>query len=208
MSRVAVVTGAARGIGAATVLQLVQQGWRVVAIDRCSDDPRLPYPMGTSAELESVAEACEAHAGPGAVLTIAGDTCNAGEMDAALAAAEGTFGRVDAVLAVAGVIAGGVTLWEQPQAELDAVLDVNLYGVMTLARAGVPVLLRQPLPRSGRFIAVSSAAATRGLPMLAAYCAAKAGVLGLVRGLATELRGSGVTANAFSPGSTNTPILM
>jgi NAD(P)-dependent dehydrogenase (short-subunit alcohol dehydrogenase family) len=56
-------------------------------------------------------------------------------------------------------------------------------------------------------VAVASAAATRGLPMLAAYCAAKAGVTGLVRGLAAELRASGVTANAISPGSTATPIL-
>jgi NAD(P)-dependent dehydrogenase (short-subunit alcohol dehydrogenase family) len=71
----------------------------------------------------------------------------------------------------------------------------------------VPALLRRPVPRSGRFIAVASAAATRGLPMLAAYCAAKAGVAGFVRALATELRGTGVTANAVSPGSTATPIL-
>ena len=56
-------------------------------------------------------------------------------------------------------------------------------------------------------MAVASAAATRGLPLLAAYCAAKAGVSGLVRALAAELRGTGVTANAVSPGSTATPIL-
>jgi NAD(P)-dependent dehydrogenase (short-subunit alcohol dehydrogenase family) len=68
-------------------------------------------------------------------------------------------------------------------------------------------LLRRPAPRSGRFIAVGSAAASRGLPMLAAYGAAKAGVVGLVRGLAVELRGTGVTANAVSPGSTDTAML-
>ena len=86
-------------------------------------------------------------------------------------------------------------------------LDVNLGGVLTAARVGVPALLRRPEPREGRFIAVASAAATRGLPMLAAYCAAKAGVTGLVRALAAELGGTGVTANAVSPGSTRTPIL-
>ena len=86
-------------------------------------------------------------------------------------------------------------------------LDVDLRGVLVAARAGVPALLRRPEPRQGRFLAVASAAATRGLPMLAAYCAAKAGVLGLVRALAAELRDTGVTANAVSPGSTDTAIL-
>ena len=75
-------------------------------------------------------------------------------------------------------------------------LDIDLRGVLVAARAGVPALLRRPVPRQGRFLAVASAAATRGLPMLAAYCAAKAGVLGMIRALAAELRDTGVTANA------------
>ena len=79
--------------------------------------------------------------------------------------------------------------------------------MLNLARVAVPALLRRPQPRSGRFLAVASAAATRGLPMLAAYCAAKAGVGGLIRALAVELGPTGVTANAVSPGSTDTPIL-
>ena len=86
-------------------------------------------------------------------------------------------------------------------------LDTDLGGVINLARAAIPALLRRPAPRSGRFLAVASAAATRGLPMLAAYCAAKAGVAGLIRALAAELGETGVTANAVSPGSTDTPIL-
>ncbi len=86
-------------------------------------------------------------------------------------------------------------------------LDIDLGGVLNLARAAVPALLRRPQPRSGRFLAVASAAATRGLPMLAAYCAAKAGVAGLIRALAVELGPTGVTANAVSPGSTDTAIL-
>jgi NAD(P)-dependent dehydrogenase (short-subunit alcohol dehydrogenase family) len=105
------------------------------------------------------------------------------------------------------VIAGGVPAWELDPEQEQAVLDVNLGGVLTAARVGVPALLRRPQPRDGRFIAVASTAATRGLPMLAAYCAAKAGVTGLIRALAVELGGTGVTANAVSPGSTRTPIL-
>ena len=106
----------------------------------------------------------------------------------------------------AGVIAGGVPQWEVPAQQEQAVLDVNLGGMLNLARVAFPALLRRPAPRSGRFLAVASAAATRGLPMLAAYCAAKAGVAARPA-LAVELAGTGVTANAVSPGSTATPIL-
>jgi len=198
-SRTALVTGAARGIGAATVAALVADGWNVVATDRCADDPRLPYALGTRAELEALA-------GP-TVTTVVADTTSATDLAHAVGVAEEQYGGLDAVLAIAGVVAGGVPLWEQPEDEVAAVLDVDLLGVVTLARVAVPALLRRPAPRSGRFIAVSSAAATRGLPMLSAYCAAKAGVNGLIRGLAAELRGTGITASCVSPGSTRTPVL-
>ena len=199
MTRVALVTGAARGIGAATVQALTADGWAVIAVDRASDDPRIPYQMGTSEQLEALRS--------DTVLTVVADTCDVEALDRAVALAEQEFGGLDAAVAVAGVVAGGVPLWEQPEEQVRAVLEVDLYGVVALARAAVPALLRRSAPRSGRFLAVASTAAVRGLPMLAAYCAAKAGVTGLVRALAVELGGTGVTANAVSPGSTETPIL-
>ncbi len=128
-------------------------------------------------------------------------------MAAAVAEAESRWGGLDAAIGCAGVIAGGVPQWEVPREQEQAVLDIDLGGVLNLARAAVPALLRRPQPRSGRFLAVASAAATRGLPMLAAYCAAKAGVAGLIRALAVELGPTGVTANAVSPGSTDTAML-
>ena len=195
----AIVTGAARGIGAATVHALVAQGWSVVAVDRACDDPALPYALATRGELHALA-------GPNVVPVVA-DVRDASALEAAVAEAEGRFGGLDAAIAVAGVIAGGVPQWEVPAAQERAVLDVNLAGVLNLARAAVPALLRRPEPRAGRFLAVASAAATRGLPMLAAYCAAKAGVTGLVRALAVELGSTGITANAVCPGSTATRIL-
>jgi SDR family mycofactocin-dependent oxidoreductase len=202
VTRVALVTGAARGIGAATVRALIADGWAVVAVDRGADDPRVPYPLGTEAELRAVAAET-----PDRTEAYLADACDAAAMSAAVARAQERFGGLDAVIAAAGVIAGGAPAWElDPQLE-DAVLDVNLRGVLVAARVGVPALLQRPAPRSGRFLAVASAAATRGLPLLTAYCAAKAGVTGCVRGLAAELRDSGVTANAVSPGSTATPIL-
>jgi SDR family mycofactocin-dependent oxidoreductase len=202
---VAVVTGAGRGIGAATVLALAAAGWSVLAVDSAADDPALPYPMATPAELASVVR--QASQGSGQAASFVADVRDTEAVAAAVAQAEHRWGGLDAAIAAAGVIAGGIPLWEVPLAQQQAVLDVDLGGVLSLARAAVPALLRRPVPRSGRFLAVASAAATRGLPMLAAYCAAKAGVTGLIRGLAAELADSGVTANAVSPGSTATPIL-
>src|SRR6201992_1040662 len=200
--RVALVTGAARGIGAATVATLAEAGWRVMAVDCAADDPDLPYTLGTRTELEKVA----VDAGPNVVTALA-DVRDLDALGRAVAAAEERWGHLDAALAVAGVIAGGVPAWEVPPGREQAVIDIDLNGVINLARVAIPALLRHPEPRRGRFLAVASAAATRGLPMLAAYCAAKAGVAGFIRALGTELRDTGVTANAVSPGSTATRIL-
>ena len=202
--RVALVTGAARGIGAATVAALAADGWRVVAVDRCADDQALPYPLGTRAELDRVVAAAP---DPAAVAAVEADVRDPDALAAAVRLAGERWGGLDAAVAAAGVIAGGVPAWQVPPGQERAVLDVDLGGVLNLARAAVPALLRRPEPRRGRFVAVASAAATRGLPMLAAYCAAKAGVTGFVRALAAELGGTGVTANAVSPGSTQTPML-
>jgi SDR family mycofactocin-dependent oxidoreductase len=205
--RVAVVTGAGRGIGAATVLALAGAGWSVLAVDSAADDRALPYPMATPADVSAVVRRASESAGAGRVGSFIADVRDTDAVAAAVAEAERRWAGLDAAIAAAGVIAGGVPLWDVPLAQQQAVLDVNLGGVLALARAAVPALLRRPAPRSGRFLAVASAAATRGLPMLAAYCAAKAGVAGLIRALAAELGDSGVTANAVSPGSTATPIL-
>jgi SDR family mycofactocin-dependent oxidoreductase len=200
--KVAVVTGGARGIGAATVKHLAEDGWAVLAVDIAADIPGLSYSMASPEELAAVA----AESGP-EVDTYVADVRDVDAMQAAVAHAERRWGRLDAAIACAGAIAGGVPMWDLPPNAEQAVLDINLGGAMTLARAAVPVLLRQPEPLAGRFLAVASTAATHGLPKLAAYCAAKAGVVGLVRALAAELGGTGVTANAVSPGSTATPIL-
>jgi SDR family mycofactocin-dependent oxidoreductase len=206
--RVAVVTGAARGIGAATVLALAERGWAVLAVDIAADDPALPYPMGSAAELSTVvADANRAAAGDQVRARIA-DVRDRDALRAAVTDAERWWGGVDAAIAAAGVVAGGVPLWQLPPEQERAVFDIDLGGVVNLAHAAIPALLRRPTPRSGRFLAVASAAATRGLPMLAAYCAAKAGVAGLIRALGAELGGTGVTANAVSPGSTDTPVLV
>jgi SDR family mycofactocin-dependent oxidoreductase len=199
---VAIVTGAARGIGAATVIALAEQGWSVLAVDLAKDDPALPYPLATADDLAATVLAAGDQ-----VVGYQADVRDQTSIDAAVAEAERRWGGLDAAIAAAGVIAGGVPLWDMPADQEQAVLDIDLGGVIKLARAAIPALLRRPEPRSGRFLAVASAAATSGMPMIAAYCAAKAGVAGLIRALGAELGGTGVTANAVSPGSTDTAML-
>jgi SDR family mycofactocin-dependent oxidoreductase len=205
--RVAVVTGAGRGIGAATVAALAAEGWRVVAVDRCAPDRRLPYAMASERELDAAVAAAEERAGREDVARAV--VADASDVEALAAVIEGAeaWGELHAFVAGAGVIAGGVPAWELPAEQLRALVEVNLEAVILAARLVVPALLGRPRPRSGRFVAVSSAGATRGMPGLAAYSAAKAGVEGFVRGLAADLHGSGVTANAVAPGSTDTPLL-
>ena len=199
---VAVVTGAARGIGAATVDLLVAGGWRVVAMDRCADDPLLDYPLATPGDLAALV----ARHGD-RVLPSVGDVRVRAEVEQAVALAADEFGRLDAAVAVAGVIDGGQPLWEVDDAHWDLMFDVNVTGVRRLAAAAVPVMLAAPAPRSGRFVAVASAAGVLGLRRLSAYGASKHAVIGLVKGLAADLAGTGVTANAVCPGSTRTAIL-
>jgi SDR family mycofactocin-dependent oxidoreductase len=128
-------------------------------------------------------------------------------LEAAVAEAERQWGGVDVAVACAGAMGGGAPHWETSEATERVILDVNLDGVLNLARVTVPAMLNRPAPRAGRFIAIASAGATRGLPKLAAYCAAKAGITGFIRALAVELGDSGITANAVSPGSTDTAML-
>ncbi|MGW4125861.1 mycofactocin-coupled SDR family oxidoreductase [Nocardia sp. NPDC004711] len=200
---VAIVTGAARGIGAATVYRLASAGWRVVAVDVCTDDPAVPYPLATHAQLRAVAEAHK-----GTVVDVIADVREPNALADAVRVAEERFGHLDAAVAAAAVITGGARpLWETTTSDWAPMFDIGLHGVANLARAAIPALLRRSEPRTGRFVALASAAGHHGMWQLAGYNAAKHAVVGLVKGLANDLRGSGVTAVAVSPGSTRTELL-
>ena len=196
---VAVITGAARGIGAATAHRLAAAGWRLVLFDRCADEPELGYPLATPDDMEATVAGC---GGGDRAVAVMGDVRDQSALDRAVATGITRFGRIDAAVAVAGCVAGGVDAWEIPDDQWSTVMAVNLEGAWRLARAAVPALLARPEPRQGRFVAVASAGGTVGLYRMAAYSAAKHGVIGLVRSLAAELAPHGITANAVAPGST------
>jgi SDR family mycofactocin-dependent oxidoreductase len=202
--RVAIITGAARGIGAATALRLALGGWRLVLVDRGEDDPALGYSLANEEELHDTSAKC---GGDEQAVPVVADVRDQRALDAAVAVAVDRFGGLDAAVAVAGAIAGGEPAWSTSEATWSAMLSINLEGVWRLANAAVPALLARPRPRDGRFVAVASAGGVRGLPLLSAYSAAKHGVIGFVRSMAAELGPEGITANAISPGSTATTML-
>jgi SDR family mycofactocin-dependent oxidoreductase len=198
--RLAVVTGAARGIGAAVARRLAGDGWSLLLLDACAPQPAADYPMPGREDLAAVARDC-AVAGAKSVdelVADVGDGSVRGMLRDLLA------GRVpSAVVTAAGVIRGDVA-WAIPDDAFEVTLRVNLFGVRHLADVCVPPMIEAG---TGRFVAVSSAAALRAMPQLAAYSAAKGAVVSYVRALAADLAGTGVTANVVCPGSTRGSML-
>jgi SDR family mycofactocin-dependent oxidoreductase len=203
--RVALVTGAARGIGAATVRRLAGEGHAVLAFDWCAVDSApegVAYPMATRDDLDAVVAEF-----PSQIIPFVGDVRVRTSLASAVGEVVDRWGRLDSVVAAAAVIIGGTPLWETTREELDLLWDIDVMGVWNTAAETIPVMLSAPDPAGCRFVAVASAAGTRGLYRLGGYGMAKHAVVGLVKGLAADLVGTGVTAAAVSPGSTRTEML-
>lgn len=196
----AVVTGAARGIGAAVAVHLGEQGWSLLLIDACADQSGIEYAMPSAGDLERVAERCRA-SGSESVEVLQADVGRADFASVLVRALDGT--RPAAAVAAAGVIAGGPA-WGTSEDAWASLINVNLHGTRRLAEATVPGMVQAG---EGRFVAIASAAALRAMPQLAAYSAAKAATVGFVKALAGDLAGTGVSANAICPGSTRGAML-
>jgi SDR family mycofactocin-dependent oxidoreductase len=198
--RLAVVTGAARGIGAAVATKLAGDGWSLLLVDACAPQPPADYPMPAPADLAAVARDCAA-AGAGRVDDLIADVGDGSVRDKLRNMLGGR--APSAVVTAAGVIRGDQA-WAVPDDAFGLMMRVNLLGVRYLADACVPAMVDAG---TGRFVAISSAAALRAMPMLAAYSAAKGAVVAYIRALAADLAGTGVTANVVCPGSTRGPML-
>lgn len=198
---VAIVTGAARGIGAAIAVSLHQAGHQLVLIDRCSNDDRLDYDMASAAELEAVSAQCD-HAP-----TIIGDVADLSTSAEAVSLAVAEHGGLDIAVAAAGVMGATVPAWEIDDRAWDAMWSTNATGTLQLARASIPAMLTRPQPRVGRFVALSTAIVDKATPRLAGYAASKGAVQSFVRSLAADLANTGITANIVQPGATPTALL-
>ena len=181
--RIALVTGAARGIGRAVARAFAVEGASVYAVDVAARD------------LGAVTGALEA--GGLSATPLVADVSIPAEVERAAARVLDAEGRVDCLANIAGVISSE-PVEEVSPAEWDRILGINLRGTFLCARAVVPAMKRQG---SGSIINVSSRAGAMGFAGMTAYCASKFGVEGLSRALALELAPHGVAVNTITPGT-------
>jgi SDR family mycofactocin-dependent oxidoreductase len=198
--RLAVVTGAARGIGAAVAGKLAVDGWSLLLVDACAPQSPADYPMPAPEDLATVARGCRT-AGAARVdelIADVGDGAVRDKLRNVLA------GRVPAAVVTAAGVIRGDAAWAVPDDAFGLLVRVNLFGVVHLAEVCAPPMIEAG---AGRFVAIASAAALRAMPRLAAYSASKGAVVSYVRALAADLAGTGVTANVVCPGSTRGAML-
>jgi 3-oxoacyl-[acyl-carrier protein] reductase len=179
--RVAIVTGGASGIGAGIAARLGAEGARVSLWDR--DDAAL--------------------AKAGAAHTVSVDVADAEAVRRAAVDTAGALGRIDIMIACAGITGPNAPVWEYPIAEWDRVITVNLNGLFYCNRAVVPYMLGNDY---GRIVNIASIAGKEGNPNAAAYSASKAGVIGLTKSLGKELAQSNIRVNCVTPAAVRTPL--
>lgn len=199
--RVAIITGGARGQGRTHAVALAREGVDVVLGDRCEDAACVQYPLASEEELHETAGLVEAQ-GRSAVAARC-DVRDPAQVDALVALALERFGRIDILLANAGISPAIDVVHTSPDA-WDEVLSTNLSGVFNAMRAVAPTMIAQG---SGRIVATSSMLGRSAAPSMAAYCASKWGVIGLVKSVAQDLAGHGITVNAVAPGNVSTPMV-
>ena len=184
--KVAVITGAASGIGAAAARLFAAEGAAVAVLDRDGDGAG------------RVADSLE-----GKGLALAADVTDRQAVEEALGRAAATFGRVDVLYNNAGAVAGFGPTAELTPADLNLCLSVNVAGTVFCTQAALPHLRAAG---GGSIVIQSSVAALVGLPGLAAYCTSKSALLGLTRSLAAELSPEGIRVNAICAGTVDTPM--
>jgi len=180
--KVAIVTGASRGIGRSIALALAAEGARIVAVDMA--------PEGVEAL------AADIRGRGGEALAVQGNVTLTADAERMVDAAVEAFGRVDILVNNAGITRDGLLLRMKDE-DWDAVLNVNLKGAFLCSRAASKVMAKQ---RYGRIINIASIVGQMGNAGQANYCASKAGLMGLTKSNARELAKRNVTVNAVAPG--------
>lgn len=200
--KIAVVTGAARGIGRATALRFAEEGADVALLDVARDVPGIPYPGARKSQLDEVRAEIEAIGRRAMALTA--DVTDSAQMNEAISNVVAKWGRIDIAVAAAGIDSWGKA-WELTDEQWQTMIDVNLTGVWKTARAVAPAMIEK---KSGALVFVGSVLSHRANKQFAHYTAAKHGVLGVMRAFALELAPYGIRANSVDPTVVKTDMVM
>jgi (+)-trans-carveol dehydrogenase len=202
--KVAFITGAARGQGRAHAVRLAQEGADIIAVDICRQIDSVQIPLSTPEDLAETADLVKGH--NRRIYTAEVDVRDFDALKAAVDAGVGQMGRLDIIVANAGIGNGGATLDKTSEPDWTDMIDVNLAGVWKTVKAGVPHILEGG--RGGSIILTSSVGGLKAYPHTGHYVAAKHGVVGLMRTFAVELGAQNIRVNSVHPTNVNTPLFM
>ncbi|WP_433285919.1 mycofactocin-coupled SDR family oxidoreductase [Pseudonocardia sp. CA-142604] len=200
--KVALVTGAARGQGRAHALRLADEGADVIAVDLCASIRSVPYALADASDLEETVNGVKALGRRAFGRRV--DVRDFGALQGMLDETVADLGRLDIVVANAGILSAGPSDTLAAETWQD-MIDVNLTGAYLTAKAGLAHI--RAGGNGGSIILTSSALGIRALPNLAHYVAAKAGVSGLMRALALELAPDRIRVNTVNPSIVDTPMV-
>ncbi|MBY8860052.1 mycofactocin-coupled SDR family oxidoreductase [Nocardia sp. CA2R105] len=203
--KVAFITGAARGQGRSHAVRLAQEGADIIAVDVCKPVSGSDViPASTPADLAETADLIK---GLGRrVVTAEVDVRDFDALQAAVDGGVEQLGRLDIIVANAGIGNGGATLDKTSEQDWDTMIGINLSGVWKTVKAGVPHLLSGG--SGGSIVLTSSVGGLKAYPNTGHYIAAKHGVIGMMRSFAVELGEHSIRVNAVCPTNVNTPMFM
>lgn len=199
-----VVSGAGRGQGRSHAVGFAAEGARVVGFDICADLPSSSIPLSSEQDLAQTEKAVRDAGGD--IVTVTADVRSSDEVAEVFAQARRRFGRVDVVVANAGILGHLAPTWEIDDDVYQDVVDVDLVGAWRVVKHGVRAMLDGQV--RGCVLVTGSGASTKGSANLAPYVAAKHGLVGLVRTAARELGPHGIRVNLVTPGNVRTAMLV
>lgn len=200
--KIAIVTGAARGLGASHALALAREGSDVAAVDICHDLPYPKYPLGTEDELNSVVKEIQ---GLGRrAIAVKCDVTKSGEVEKMVKRVVDEFGKIDILVNNAGIAVGNIPVWEFPEEAFDLVVGVTLKGTFLCCKYVLPHMINQ---ESGKVINTTSIAGREGQAGNSPYCAAKAGIATFTHAIAKDVAQHNINVNCVGPGVVMTPMV-